>query len=77
MEPRIELAKKGKLKLFFADAAHFVHGTFLGYLWCFTRIFIPTPSGRKRFNVLGAIDAINQELITVTNESYIVPARKL
>jgi len=32
---------------------------------------MPTPSGRKRFNVLGAIDAINQELITITNESYI------
>ncbi len=62
---------RGKIKLFFADAAHFVHGTFLGYLWCLARTFIPTPSGRKRFNVLGAIDVINLKLITITNESYI------
>lgn len=71
LEPRIELAKQEKIKLFFADASHFVHGTFLGYLWCFVRTFIPTPSGRKRFNVLGAVDVVKQELITITNESYI------
>ncbi len=29
------------------------------------------PSGRPRFNVLGALHAITHELITVTNESYI------
>ena len=44
---------------------------FLGYLWCFQRIFIKSPSGRKRFNVLAALNAINQEVITVTNDTYI------
>ena len=29
------------------------------------------PSGRQRFNVLGALHAITHQLITVTNESYI------
>lgn len=53
------------------DAAHFVLGAYLGYLWCFTRMFIRAPSGRQRFNVLGALNAITHELITVTNESYI------
>ena len=53
------------------DAAHFVHRAYLGFLWCFTRIFIASPSGRKRFNVLGAVNAITKEVITVTNESYI------
>lgn len=53
------------------DAAHFVHGAFLGYLWSLCRIFIPTPAGRKRFNVLGALDAVTKEIITVTNTSYI------
>ncbi len=43
---------------------------FLGYIWCFMRIFI-TPSGRKRFNVLAALNAINIEVITVTNDTYI------
>src|SRR5262249_43055457 len=31
----------------------------------------PFPSGRKRFNVLGALNAITHQLITVTNETYI------
>ncbi len=53
------------------DAAHFVHTTFLGYLWCFSRVFIKSPSGRKRFNVLGALNALTLEIITVTNETYI------
>lgn len=56
---------------FFVDAAHFVHGAFLGFLWCFVRIFIPSPSGRKRFNVLGALNVVSKEMITVTNETYI------
>ena len=34
-------------------------------------MFIASPSGRKRFNVLGAVNAITQEVITVTNQSYI------
>ena len=44
---------------------------FLGYLWSFTRIFIKSPAGRQRFNVLGAINAITKELVLVTNTSYI------
>ncbi len=44
---------------------------FFGYLWSFTRIFIKSPSGRQRFNVLGASNAISKELVLVTNTSYI------
>jgi len=71
LEPRLEEAKEGKRVVFFVDAAHFVHGAFLGFLWCFVRLFIPTPSGRKRFNVLGALNAVTKEIITITNETYI------
>ncbi len=46
-------------------------GAFLGLVWCFERIFIKSPSGRKRFNVLGALNAITHEVITVTNDTYI------
>ena len=53
------------------DAAHFVMGAFLGLVWCFERVFIKSPSGRKRFNVLGALNAITHEVITVTNDTYI------
>ncbi len=41
------------------------------FLWSFTRLFIQAPSGRQRFNVLGALDAINHELLTITNDTYI------
>lgn len=44
---------------------------FLGFLWSFARCFLRAPSGRKRFNVLGALNAISHELITVTNDTYI------
>jgi transposase len=57
--------------VFFADAAHFVFGAFVGALWCFARVWIKAPSGRRRFNVLGALNALTQEVITVTNTTYI------
>jgi len=57
--------------VFFVDASHFVHGAFLCYLWCFARLYLRTPSGRKRFNVLGALDYTTKELLTVTNLTYI------
>ena len=56
---------------FFVDAAHFVMQPFLGFLWCFVRQFIQSPSGRKRFNVLGALHATSQQIVTVTNDTYI------
>jgi len=46
-------------------------GAYLGVLWCFKRCFIKSSSGRQRFNVLGAIDAITKELIAIANDSYI------
>ena len=71
LEPVLEEAKVGQRKVYFVDAAHFVLAPFLGFLWSFTRLFIQAPAGRQRFNVLGALDAITHELITVTNDSYI------
>jgi transposase len=53
------------------DAAHFVLSPYIGFLWCFARVFIKSPSGRNRFNVLGALNAITHELIMVTNDKYI------
>lgn len=71
LQPRLEEAKAGKRTVYFVDAAHFVLGAFLGYLWSFVRMFVRTPSGRQRFNVLGALNAITKELITITNDTYI------
>lgn len=71
LQPRLEEAKAGKRTVYFVDAAHFVMGAFLGFLWCVTRVFVRTPSGRQRFNVLGALNAITKQLEMVTNDSYI------
>lgn len=48
-----------------------MHGAFLCYVWCFVRLFVRTPSGRKRLNVLGALDFVTKELVTLTNTTYI------
>ena len=71
MEPRLAEAQAGKRAVFFVDAAHFVLAAFLGFLWSVRRIFIQAPSGRQRFNVLGALNAITHEMITITNDTYI------
>ena len=57
--------------MFFVDAAHFVFGTFLCCLWSFARIFVRAASGRQRFNVLGAWNAVTRELIAVTNTTVV------
>jgi transposase len=69
--PRLEQAKRGKRTVLFVDAAHFVFGPFLGYLWCLARLFVPGPSGRKRYNVLAALDAVTRRVIRVSNHAYI------
>lgn len=71
LEPRLDEAKRGKRAVYFVDAAHFVFGAFLGFLWSFERLFVKAPAGRKRFNVLGALNAITHELVMITNDSYI------
>lgn len=71
LQPLLEEARLGKRRVFFVDAAHFVLGAFLGLIWCFTRPFIKTASGRQRYNVLGAIDSHSKELISIRNTGYI------
>jgi transposase len=53
------------------DAAHFVYGTFLCCLWSFVRLFVRAASGRQRFNVLGAWDAVARRLTCVTNTTVV------
>jgi len=70
LQPRLEEAKAGKRLLYFVDASHFVLQSYLGHLWCRIRRFISIGSGRQRYNVLGAVDIFNQQLLTITNTSY-------
>ena len=69
--PKLEEAKRGERDVLFVGAAHLAYGPFLGCLWCLVRLFVPGPSGRKRYNVLGAIDAVTHRMIRVTNHAYI------
>lgn len=64
-------AQAGQRAVYFVDAAHFVLASFLGWLWCSRRLFVRAASGRQRYNVLGAFNAISQELVRVTNDSYV------
>jgi hypothetical protein len=67
LRPRLDAAVAGQGHVFFVDAAHFVFGTFLCCLWSITRVFVRAASGRQRFNVLGAWNAVTRELLTITN----------
>ena len=71
MNPVLSAAQSGQGQVFFVDAAHFVFGTFLCCLWSFTRLFVRAASGRQRFNVLGAWNAITRELVSVTNTTVV------
>lgn len=71
LEPVLNAARAGDGHVFFVDAAHFVFGTFLCHLWSFGRLFLKAASGRQRFNVLGAWNAVTQELLAVTNTTVV------
>ena len=71
LRPALEEAKRGSRHVFFVDASHCVFGTFLCCLWSFTRLFVRAASGRQRFNVLGAINAVTRELVTVCNTTVV------
>jgi len=71
IQPRLDEAREGNRQVLFMDAAHFVLAPFLGFLWSAARMFIRAPSGRQRFNVLGALNAITHEMVMITNDAYI------
>jgi transposase len=71
LKPKLDAAEAGKGHVFFVDAAHFVLGTYVCCLWSIQRIFIRAASGRQRFNVLGAWNAVTRELIAVTNTTVV------
>jgi transposase len=71
LQPLLKAAREGTGHVFFVDAAHFVFGTFLCCLWSFTRVFVRAASGRQRFNVLGAWNAVTNTLTAVTNTTVV------
>ena len=71
LEPVLADARAGRRDVYFADGAHFVYAAFLGWVWCLARLFVRAASGRKRYNVLGALHAVSHRLIRVANHTYL------
>ena len=71
LEPVLSAARSGQGHVFFVDAAHFVLGMFLCSLWSQSRLFIRSSSGRQRFNVLGAWNAVTHQFVTVCNTTVV------
>ena len=69
LRPRLDAAAAGREHVFFVDAAHFVFGTFLCCLW--SKEVVRAASGRQRFNVLGAWNAVTRELLAITNTTVV------
>lgn len=68
----MDRAERSEVALLFLDASHFVMGCdFLGCIYGKVRRFVLTFSGRRRYNVLGAVDYATKKVLAVTNESYI------
>ena len=71
LRPALDAAVAGTGRVLFVDAAHFVFGTFLCCLWSVLRVFVRAASGRQRFNVLGAWNAVTRRLLSVTNTTVV------
>jgi transposase len=71
LEPVLAEAGAGRRDVYFADGVHFVYAAFLGWVWCVARLFVRAASGRKRYNVLGALHAVSHRLIRVANHTYL------
>jgi len=71
LEPAIKEAENKECYLLFMDAAHFILQPFICALWCVTRLFIKASAGRNRINVLGVVNAITKEVLTLTNTTFI------
>lgn len=71
LEARWEEVRRGERVVFWGDGVYFLMKEFLGYIWCFTRIFIKSLSYRKRKDMLAAFNTIFHGVITVTNDTYV------
>jgi transposase len=72
LHPLMKQAISGAVELFFVDASHFVMGCdYISSVYGIARRWIQTGSGRKRYNVLGALNFVSKKITTITNATYI------
>jgi len=53
------------------DAAHLLEEACVGKVWSIERVIVKSGSGRKRFNVLGFLESTTNEVVEVSNSTYI------
>ena len=71
LQPLMHKASQDECGLHFMDS-HFIFGIgHMGSVWSKVRRFIKTFSGRKRWNVLGCMNFVTKEVLTVSNDTYI------
>ncbi len=61
--------------MYFVDASHFVLASFLGWVWCLVRLHVRAASGRQRYNVLGALNAVTHDRVTEINTTYVTATK--
>ncbi|MDR1876493.1 MAG: IS630 family transposase [Flavobacteriaceae bacterium] len=67
----MEEAVKGERTVLFMDAVHFFYSTLLGYVWSKTRCFLSSQAGRKRYSVLGAVNAVSKKMTCCSTDAAI------
>jgi hypothetical protein len=71
LEPALAAARAGQGQVFFVDAAHVVRGSFLCCVWSLVRLASRASSGRRRYSVLGAWNAVTNELVSITTDATV------
>jgi len=67
----LEEGINGERIVLFVDAVHFIFTTLLGCIWCKTRCFLRSQAGRRRYSILGAINAINKKMTYFSTDATI------
>ena len=77
LKPRLRQASAGKRQVYFVDAAHFVLGSYFGWVWASAPVYLKAAAGRQRYSVLGAWNAATNTLLTATTEATVTSATVL
>ena len=71
LQPLLDKALHGVADVFFVDATHPAMGFHNGHVWSEQPQFVRTSSGRYRMNILGAMQAVTNDLYSITTPDYI------
>lgn len=64
-------SQEGRVSIVVYGCSSFYLQPFICALWSISRLFVKASSGRNRINVLGVVNAITKEVLTLNNTTYI------